>query len=119
MEEISARRGPPHRAKNNKPEGQYQELPNDVAAAFEDCLLEAPFLFDEHVTLFMHSIERDRGYIRMYAKSLAGISQAEAIARDKGPNFTALRESEERIMRARRKVEIAFQRHLKLQRFQK
>lgn len=119
MEEIRARRGPPHRDRNDKPEGQYQELPEKVVATFEDCLLEAPFLFDEDVTRFMQLVKMDHDHIRMYAKSLVGISQADAYASSQGSSFEALRDSEGRIKRANRNVKTAFQRHLKLQRFQK
>lgn len=119
MAEVQVRRGHPARSSNHRPARPYQELPPDVVEAFQESLLEAPFLFDSEVAYFMHAVERDHQAIKMYAKALAGRSSKEISASDEDSvSARALRESEMRIERACARAPRELGQYLKLRRFQ-
>lgn len=74
LNEITNRRGPMARRKNGEQSRPYGGLPDELVANFADAALEAPFLFDKDIAVFMHRIDRQRSSIRMYANYCAEIA---------------------------------------------
>ncbi|QDS19377.1 hypothetical protein [Xanthomonas citri] len=117
--EIRRRRVPSWRKSNKKPTLPYEELPEEVVKTFQDCLLEASFLFDREVTHTMHYIDREVRLVRMYAINLAKKEPSELLEKSGQTSLRELREAEARIEKLDKNIEKPFRRYLKLQRFQK
>ncbi|MDO7934626.1 hypothetical protein Q6A26_21835 [Xanthomonas euvesicatoria pv. eucalypti] len=117
--EIRRRRVPNWRKSNKTPTLPYAELPEEVVRNFQDCLLEASFLFDREVTHKMHYINTEVRNIRMYATALAKKEPSELLEKSGKTSLRELREAEARIEKLDRNIEEPFRRYLKLQRFQK
>ncbi len=114
QEEISTRRGPSARLKNGQPSKAYLLLPREVVSNFESSLLEAPFLFDKDVAIFLHYIDRHRTMIHMYANHCSKIApEAHEVHR---ADFERLKDSEEGVDRARSMVQQRFAPYLRLSR---
>lgn len=65
---MAARAGVP--TKSNCFHKPYEDIPADVLAEFDDCLLEASFLFGREVTSLMYAIRSDMELIRREATAL-------------------------------------------------
>lgn len=114
LSEIQKRKVPAARASNTLPEKPYQGLAAEVAKEFESSLLEAEFLFDEHVSRFMRRIDRDVQTVREHADRLAGHTRTTARGDADILSFRELKRTEERISESRARAADQFRRHLKL-----
>lgn len=119
ISEIYHRTGIIAHANENRPERPYTDIPAGVKDAFEDCLIEAPFLFDDDVARFMSRIEGEAWMIKSRASSLAGISPAAARGTLHETEYRLLRDAEKRVKKARERVRDVFGRYLALQRSQR
>lgn len=117
--EIDQRRGPRYLASNNRPERIYQGLPAGVYEAYCQAMVEAPFLFDEEVSYFLRSIDRQRGDIQRYATLVSGHTTATSQGKSDQSNRHNLRQAEERVRKSHAKAVQVFSPYLKLERSRK
>ncbi|WP_415916531.1 hypothetical protein SE336_20965 [Xanthomonas arboricola] len=117
--EIRHRRIPNYR-RNNKQLGlPYEELPEEVVAAFRDCLLEAPFLFGQEITNYLRYIDHAIKEVRISAIYLAGKDNDELLKNAAQITARHLREMESSIEEEISTISKRFLPYLQLQRFQK
>lgn len=119
LAEVRWRRGPAYRQKSNCFDKPYEDIPADVLAEFDDCLLEASFLFGRDVTRLMYAIRSDMELIQREARGLERKSPfdlSDAITRHDMATLLAV---ERRIGGVRGRVESAFRRYLRFQKFRK
>lgn len=117
LTEVRFRRGPAYRRKSNCFHRPYVDIPADVLAEFEDCLLEASFLFGRDATRLMYAIRSDMEIIERTATGLerkTPFDLSDAITQQE---IATLRIAEERIGGARGRVESVFGRYLRFQNF--
>lgn len=112
--EIDQRRGPMYLASNMKPARPYQGLPDGVCEAFNEAMLEAPFLFGNELFRFMWMVDRDRCFIQKSATLMEGQIEAKCQDAHHKSNRDQLRQCEKRARKSLDRVRTIFSPYLKL-----